>query len=412
MKNQSSLMKKIVALLTICSPFFLNAQGFQVNLQGQKQQGMGGTGVAYMQDGAALFFNPGGVSFLKQNSISFGSSPVISYGQYTDAASSTVSKTTSPVSYPFTAYAVFGKKDSRLKYGIAAYTPFGSTVDYENGWTGRFVLTHLQLYSVFIQPTLSYKISDKVGIGAGFVYGMGSVNLQRDIPVVDNKGEYGHATLDGKAKGYGFNAGIYYQPSQQWSLGLTYRSQVKMNVDNGTATFTVPVSLSSQFPNGPFTTSLPLPDVTSFGAAYSPNKKLTVAMELNRVGWKTFDTLSFHYQNTSASLSDTKSARMYQNTLSYRVGMQYALTNKLMGRLGIKYLATPVQDSYVSPDVPDASHWNYSGGLGYKLCSHFVADISFTYERMVRNDTNKETQMSGTYTTNLFIPGLSIAYNF
>ena len=43
MKNESSLMKKIVALLTICSPFFLNAQGFQVNLQGQKQQGMGGT---------------------------------------------------------------------------------------------------------------------------------------------------------------------------------------------------------------------------------------------------------------------------------------------------------------------------------------------------------------------------------
>src|SRR5947209_11000343 len=180
MKNQSSLMKKIVALLTICSPFFLNAQGFQVNLQGQKQQGMGGTGTAYMQDGAALFFNPGGVSFLKHNSISFGASPVISYGQYTDAASSTVSETKSPVSYPFTGYVVLGKKDSRLKYGIADYTPFGSIIDWQYGWTGRFVFTHLQLQSIFIQPTFSYKISDKVGIGAGFVYGMGTVNLQRD----------------------------------------------------------------------------------------------------------------------------------------------------------------------------------------------------------------------------------------
>ena len=405
-------MKKIVALLTICSPFFLNAQGFQVNLQGQKQQGMGGTGTAYMQDGAALFFNPGGVSFLKHNSINIGGSPVISYGQYTDAASSTVSETKSPTSYPFTGYVVLGQKDSRLKYGIAAYTPFGSTIDWENGWTGRFVLTHLQLYSVFIQPTISYKISNKVGIGAGFVYGMGSVNLQKDIPVVDGKGVYGHATLDGKAKGYGFNAGFYYQPSAKWSIGITYRSKVQMDLNNGTATFTVPASLSSQFPSGPFSTSLPLPSVTSLGIAFTPCQKLTLALDLNRVGWNVYDTLSFHYQNHSASLSDTKSPRMYKNTLSYRIGMQYAINNKLDGRLGIKYLMTPVQDGYVNPDVPDANHFNYSVGLGYKLGSHFAVDASFTYEQMVRSDKTLETNMSGTYKTNLFIPGFSIAYNF
>lgn len=405
-------MKKIVALLTICSPFFLNAQGFQVNLQGQKQQGMGGTGVAYMQDGAALFFNPGGVSFLKHNSISIGGSPVISYGQYTDAASNTVSETKSPVSYPFTGYVVLGKKDSKLKYGIAAYTPFGSIVDWQDGWTGRFVLTHLQLQSIFIQPTISYKLSDKVGIGAGFVYGMGTVNLQKDIPVVDNKGVYGHATLDGKAQGYGFNAGFYYQPDKKWSIGLTYRSKVQMDLNNGTATFTVPASLSSQFPNGPFSTSLPLPSVMSAGVAFSPNQKLTLALELNRVGWNVYDTLSFHYQNQTASLQDTKSPRMYKNTLSYRIGAQYAINSKLDARLGIKYLMTPVQSGYVNPDVPDANHFNYSAGLGYKLGSHFVVDASFTFEQMVRNDKTIETNMNGTYITNLFIPGFSIAYNF
>ena len=405
-------MKKIVALLTICSPFFLNAQGFQVNLQGQKQQGMGGTGVAYMQDGAALFFNPGGVSFLKHNSISIGGSPVISYGQYTDAASNTVSETKSPVSYPFTGYVVLGKKDSKLKYGIAAYTPFGSIVDWQDGWTGRFVLTHLQLQSIFIQPTISYKLSDKVGIGAGFVYGMGNVNLQKDIPVVDNKGVYGHATLDGKAQGYGFNAGFYYQPDKKWSIGLTYRSKVQMDLNNGTATFTVPASLSSQFPNGPFSTSLPLPSVMSAGVAFSPNQKLTLALELNRVGWNVYDTLSFHYQNQTASLQDTKSPRMYKNTLSYRIGAQYAINSKLDARLGIKYLMTPVQSGYVNPDVPDANHFNYSAGLGYKLGSHFVVDASFTFEQMVRNDKTIETNMNGTYITNLFIPGFSIAYNF
>src|SRR5438067_1589722 len=126
MKNQSNLMKKVVALLLLCSPFLLKAQGFQVNLQGQKQQGMGGTGTGVVQDGAALFFNPGGVSFLKQNSFSAGISPVISHSQFVDASSGNMSETKSPVSFPFTGYLVLGQKDSRLKYGLAAYTPFGS----------------------------------------------------------------------------------------------------------------------------------------------------------------------------------------------------------------------------------------------------------------------------------------------
>ena len=85
-------MKKIVTLLTICLPFVPNAQGFQVSLQGQKQQAMAGAGTGLITDGAAMFYNPGGVSFLKSNSISVGVTPVISHGQYVDASTSTASK--------------------------------------------------------------------------------------------------------------------------------------------------------------------------------------------------------------------------------------------------------------------------------------------------------------------------------
>jgi long-chain fatty acid transport protein len=42
----------------------IQSQGFQVNLQGQKQQGMASAGTALIQDASALFFNPGGVSKL------------------------------------------------------------------------------------------------------------------------------------------------------------------------------------------------------------------------------------------------------------------------------------------------------------------------------------------------------------
>ncbi len=405
-------MKKIVTLVTICLPFFLNAQGFQVSLQGQKQQAMAGAGTGLITDGAAMFYNPGGVSFLKSNSINVGVTHVTSHSQFVDASSSKVSETTSPVSFPFTAYAVFGKKNSKLKYGIAAYTPFGSTIDWENGWTGRFVLTHLQLFAVYVQPTISYKINEHLGIGAGFVYGSGKVNLQRDIPVTDSKGNYGHAELAGNAKGYGFNAGMYYQPVKSLSFGLTYHSDVKMKTEKGTATFTVPASLSSSFPSGNFSTSLPLPKIITLGIGYTPCKRFSLAFDASMIGWNTFDTLTFDYEKNTNELQDTKSARNYENAYAYRLGGQYHVSRKVDARVGIKYLVSPVKNGYVGPDVPDATHFNYSAGLGYQLSHHITADASFTFQHMKRMDTNKETQMSGTYKTNIYMPGISINYNF
>jgi long-chain fatty acid transport protein len=332
--------------------------------------------------------------------------------KFVDGPSSSVSESTSPAGYPFTAYLVLGKKDSKFKYGLAAYTPFGSTIDWQSGWTGRFILTHLQLSTVYIQPTMSYKINDKLGVGAGFVYALGKATIRQDIPVADDDGNYGTADIAGSGNGYGFNAGIYYKPSTNLSFGLTYRSQVDMKVKKGTATFNVPPSLSASFPSGNFTSTIALPKVITLGTAYSPSKKLTLAFDVSMVGWKCYDTLGFDYEKNTAELADTKSPRNYKNTVSYRLGAQYGITAKLDARAGIKYLVTPVQDGYVTPEVPDATHINYSVGLGYKLTPRLTADMSFTYQSMTRKGTNIETQLNGTYKTILYIPGVSINYNF
>jgi long-chain fatty acid transport protein len=185
-----------------------------------------------------------------------------------------------------------------------------------------------------------------------------------------------------------------------------------MKLEKGNATFTVPASLSSEFPSGNFSTNLPLPKVISFGASYAPSAKLRLAFDVSMIGWSTFDTLSFHYEKTSSILTDTKSPRNYQDVFSYRMGAQYEVNKKMNVRMGIKYLITPVPDGYVSPDVPDATHLNYSAGVGYKLNSKWSADLSFIYENMKRSESNYETHLNGTYNTNLFIPGVSLNYNF
>jgi long-chain fatty acid transport protein len=421
-------MKKLLSLLILLSPTIYRAQGFQVNLQGQAQQAMGGAGTALIQDGAAVFFNPGGMSFLKENSVNMGVTPVISHGAFLESNTNATGTTQSPVAFPFAGYAVWGadsshKVFSRFKFGLGAYTPFGSTIKWQDPWPGRFNLTEIQLFAVFVQPTISYKINDKWGIGGGFVYASGKVNLQQDLPITYQNGNYGNATIQGNAAGYGFNGGIYYKPCSKFSLGLTYRSQVNMNVKNGTATFNVPSSLSADFPNGSFTSSLPLPQVATLGLAYRVNEKLALAFDASFVGWYTYKSITFKYADTTAQLQNTVLVRNYQNGYSFRLGGQYKILNNLYGRLGLSYLISPVKNGYVTPDVPDGNRLNVMAGIGYNVGKHFAANASFTFEDITRKGDNFSsiipatpgqliTPLSGTYKVFIYAPGLSVTYKF
>ncbi len=413
--KQMKRIRTFSALTILSFPFLMQAQGFQVNLQGQAQQAMGGAGTALMQDGSAVFFNPGGMSFLNENSILAGATATIANATFLDADNNSSAKTVSPVSTPFAAYGVYGTKDGKLKnfkFGMGAYTPFGSIVTWEPGWTGRFALTSLKLLAIFYQPTVSYKICEKLGVGAGFVLANGNVELKEDINVIDANGNYGSADLKGAATGYGYNAGIYYKPCPKFSVGLTYRSQVNMKVSNGTATLTVPTSLATNIPSGPFSSSLSLPSVLTLGFSDSLTSKLILALDINYIGWKCYDTLAFDYKNNTPQFQDTKLPRDYKNTFAFRLGGQYQVTDKFIARAGLSVELTPIESGYVTPELPDANRLNFTLGAGYKINKHFVIDASYTYEHFSRTDNNTALQLNGTYKTYLSAPGLSLIYKF
>ncbi|AEA43306.1 OmpP1/FadL family transporter [Fluviicola taffensis] len=407
-------MKKTILL--ICSSiavFNSFSQGFQVNFQGQKQQGMGLAGTALSEDASALFFNPGGVAFVKKSEINGGFSPIFANTLFVDSASGGGYRTKSPMGTPFSAYALFNfKKAEKLKVGLAVYTPFGSTIEYEDAWIGRFALTKLSLKSIYFQPTVSYKITEHFGFGAGFVISTGSVNLQKDIPVQFADGSYAHAELSGKALGFGYNLGLSAKVNEHFSLGLTYRSQVSMKVKKGEATFTVPESLSANFPNGPFTSSLPLPSVLTLGGSYDTGKKWQFVLDINYVGWKSYDTLAFDYETNTASLADTKSARKYKNIFAFRGGVNYKITEMISIRLGGGYGFSPVQNGYLTPESPDNNRVYGTGGLGFKFNEHFNLDLSFYGTKIKRTDRNLESNLNGTFTTIALSPGIGLSYKW
>ena len=390
------------------------AGGFQVNLQGQKQTGMGHTGTSLLLGPSSLFFNPGAFGMLDSSHVSLGISPIFSRVSYLEPDPGIYTTQTEPgVGTPFTFYSSFRlKPEDKWNFGIGVYTPFGSGIKYEDNWKGQAILREMSLKTVYIQPTFGYRFSEKLSVGVGYVYGFGNFLLRKAVPAQNMNEEYGEGKLTGKASGHGFNVGIYYRPSEKLAFGLSYRSGVTVSEDDGDAEFTVPSSLEEFFPTTKFSTSISLPSVMNFGVTHHINEKLLVAFDVNYVGWSSYDRLAFDFEDNTEKLEDLDSPRNYKDVFIIRTGIQYDINEKLTARGGFYYDITPVQDGYITPETPDASKAGITAGLSYRPSAKFGIDCSFIYIGAQRTGINNETEFGGTWKSKALIPGIGFHYSF
>ncbi len=423
-------MKKILlsCLVTFALGELAMASGYQVLLQGNRQAAMGNVGVGLRPDASSVFFNPGAMGMMRRNSVMVGTNLIFSSNTYYASDlefSDYTAQTDNPIGTPFHFYSVLAGENTPLTFGLGIYTPYGSSVQWEEGWRGQNLLQSLSLQAIFVQPTLAYRFSDQFSIGAGFIYAFGGVNLQRGLPV--SGAEPSTAEFDGSASGLGYNVGVYFEPNQQWSFGLTYRSRVNMDVEGGEARFNVPVAAQPTFQATEFNASLPLPSVTSLGITYYPSERVAISAEANYTGWGAYEALTFEFNAPVNNANSTTSRRNYEDAWAVRLGTEWMAVTNLALRFGLYYDQTPVQDGFMTPETPDSDRIGLTAGLGYQLTEAFKIDASFIFingfEReqtvqqgeqagTIRPQEGAQDVLPGTYKLNAFIPGLSLSFNF
>lgn len=406
-------MKKLFTGFAFLVPMAVFGQGYQLNLQGTRQIGKGSTGLADPTDATAMFTNPGSTAFLAANDVTFGITPAFSKGTFTDAQTNVESRSDNPVVTPFNLSAAYGAKNSRFKYGLAIYTPFGSTMRWEPGSAGRFETKEIALLSVSFQPTVSYRINNKLGIGLGLIYTYGHVQIKKDVPVQFGNGDFGDASIDCKANGFGLNAGLYYAVTNQLALAFTYRSAMNMKTGSGTAEFNVPASVAANFSNQPVNATLPLPQIFGLGMTYKPSKTWTFNLEGYLSDWSQYDTIRINYEQAPvAGAMSSDLIREYKTGFTVRAGIEYLSENKYELRAGAFFSKSPIQDGYVNPDVPDANRINPSIGASYNFTNRFRVDAAVLAEFINRKDRNVVSGIEGTYNFNIWLPSIGLTYKF
>lgn len=401
-------MKKITLLLFCISVSIkLMAGGYGVSLQAQKNIGMGHVGTGLYLDAGALFFNPG--TLAQQNekiSLTLGVSPLFSTGYYQNRETRNTAETNNDLGTPAEFYFSY-KITEQLVAGIGFYTPFGSGVKWPKDWEGRALISSIKLKSYFIQPTLSYKINESISIGAGLVFATGNVELNKDIPSLN-----GALSLKGKTNtGIGYNIGIHMNPTKKFSVGVSYRSKIDLEVEGGDANFEIPASIASSRIKevDTFNSSLPMIASLNIGLAYRFTDKLTVAVDMNINKWKAYKTLDIVFDKNA--ILNAPQERNYRKTTTVRAGVQYAFSKGIIGRAGYYFDPSPVRKYFFSPETPSMHNHGFALGGSFQATKHLAIDLSllaiYGQERYVGYSKDN---FYGDFRSFAITPGIGISY--
>ncbi|MDH7445327.1 OmpP1/FadL family transporter [Aquimarina sp. 2201CG14-23] len=415
-------MKKLLLLVLFALVTLVTyAGGYRVSVQGQRAMAMGHTGVAVVNSAELVFFNPAGLVYLENKlNVSVGASGIFTDVIYQNSELGISSETDSSVGTPLNIYGSY-KVNDWLALGLGVYTPYGSEVTWPTDWAGSHLVNNIELAAIYIQPVVSIKLSDHFSIGGGPIYVTGSVNFNRNASrtLTDIDGNRSNITVDDSGvSNWGWSVSAMFNPTENFRLGFSYRSEIILEAEGGEATF-------SNFPNSPllpangtttFDAELPLPAELSVGLSYQFHKKWLFAFDYNRQFWDVYESLDLQFGTGASSLN----VRNYKNSSVYRFGLQYDATSKISLRAGYYFDESPVRSGFFAPETPRNDSQGFTGGVSFAITPKLAIDASFFYLRFEEVNESYDfaadpvsgavTSFGGTYKSSAFAPGLGLTY--
>lgn len=366
---------------------------------------LGGAFAARALDPSAIYFNPAGIAFQQRHQLYIGVTGIFPRSAFYGPFQFNTNEKTEMVNRFFTPLNAYGTYhiSNDLHVGIGVYNAFGLGTKWPETWSGRFITTSVDLQSFFISPTIAYRVSENFSLGVGVNYVMGNVTIRR---VVSDPFDP-HATLrmDLDATSWGFNVGALYRFSDDLSVGLSYRSQIKLR-STGTANFSPDRPV---YPEGNVKSSIILPAIGYLGVSYSPIPDLVLEADFQYVGWSSYKKLVFEFEKDGSTVT---SPTNYRDTFILRFGAEYDYGDWQL-RAGYLFDRTPVENRYVDPLLPDANRNGLSLGFGYRLSDHLALDMAYMFIKFdQRRVENTEVNFDGTYSSDANLFSIDLSYSF
>ncbi|MCL4811158.1 MAG: outer membrane protein transport protein [Vicinamibacteraceae bacterium] len=423
MVNRHTILMGAAVLAALAlAPSRAAAQGYGVYEQSACMLGAAGAGVASpCLDGSAIYFNPAALTDVEGKLISLGGALIGPRGTFVNATTG-VETDMRKAWYPVPSGYYAQRLNDRTVVGLGLFVPYGLTSEWPLSFEGRFLAYKSMVQAPYIQPTIAYKVNDRVSVGGGFDVVIAKLQLKQRVDLsrqaipgtpftffnlgVPRGTDFADVDLEGHDLGYGFHLGTLIKANDRVSIGARFMSRVKISTDDGDIrTEQILTGLRTPIPLGPtipagtpldalvapnfqagarlsdqkVATEITLPDQLVVGVAVQATDRVEVLADYVFVNWSTFDVLEVNGSNGLESVSYED----YRDTHGIRLGTRIDINDRVTGRLGFVAHSAAAPDQTVTPLLPEAKRTWYSAGLGLKVTEAVHVDAFYIYLNQV-----------------------------
>ena len=307
------------------------------------------------------------------------------------------------------------KHSDRLRLGLSLAGTMGGGFDYGNGFAGRYSTIQAQLGAVGLSPSLAYRVSERISVGAGvsILYTLFEQQIAINPAVVPTvNGDDGRLKIeDADDVGYQPYFSINYQFNDALLLSAVYRAEMDVELSGDVKVNNVALPIGTDKVDIDWKN----PQWLEAGVRYRYTDRDTLFFNAGWQDWSVFSENRLAFSggvlNPVAQLD-----RNFKDT--WHAGVAYAHQTARAGiySIGFSYDSSPVDDEDRTFDLPmeelfklsGSYSWETNKNLGYSLGAtlYLVGDAPI-------DQTSQGVRVKGEFDTNaiLFLGG-TIRYVF
>ncbi len=297
----------------------------------------------------------------------------------------------------------------RLRLGLSVNVPFGLGTNYDQGWRGQLSALQSHIETININPSLAYKLNDKVSVAAG----ISVQHVDATLSAFTGAAATGNLRLEAGDTGFGANFGAMIQATPSTRLGLTYRSKIRYTVE-GSVHFTGPVVAGNSYARADIT----MPDSASASVFSTFGDKWELMADVTWTGWSSIKRLDI--VRTSGPLSGQVLTTLqfnWKDTVRLGVGANYKYSDRIKLRMGLAFDPTPTNDVDRTPRLPDQDRTWVAFGVQYKPNKQGTFEVGYAHEFVKDSSINHATppapgRLIGSFENKVDILTLSYSHRF
>ncbi len=305
--------------------------------------------------------------------------------------------------------------NDKASFALSVNSPFGLNTEYDKNWSGRYSGIESSITSLNINPSVSYKITDDLSVGAGVQAQYMSLLM---TGAVYTGGTDAYVKTKVNDWGYGYNLGLSFKASDSLKLGLGYRSKIDYKLTG--KTYSTGLSGFGVDDGGySATASSATPESITGGLAFKANDSLELLGDVTWTRWSRLKYLTINNAGVSlASLATATTSFNWKDSWLYSVGANYKTSDTLTVRSGLAFERDSVTAADRGSRIPTGDRYWATVGLSYKLNDSTAIDATYAHiffktvnSSNITVDTNG-TSYSSKYKTSVDVLSLAVRKDF